>query len=76
MTNKHKIIVRGNIHMPWSPTDNDLKALNNYYDSPAFLADTNANFFDVLDFAYDQYHMHFKNIRIINSILLTSLIAV
>ena len=31
MTNKHKIIVRGNIHMPWSPTDNDLKALNNYY---------------------------------------------
>ena len=66
--NKYKIIVRGDIRMPWSPSDYDLQAMNCYYESPSFFADTRANIFDILDFAFDQYYTNFKNIRIIDSV--------
>ena len=68
MKSKYKIVVRGNIHMPWQPTDEDLRIMDCYYESPTFLADTNMDIFDIFDFAYEHYCMNFKNIRIIESI--------
>ena len=69
---KYKIIVRGDIRMPWPPSDIDLQIMDLYYESPVFTANKHTNIFDILDFAYDQYHMDFEGIRVINSVELVS----
>ena len=46
---KHcRIIVRGRIIMPWVPTDEDLKIMDCYYESPVFSVEPNMDIFDIL----------------------------
>lgn len=68
---KHcRIIVRGRIIMPWVPTDEDLKIMDCYYESPVFSVEPNMDIFDILDYAYDRYFMNFCSIRIVDSFTL------
>lgn len=62
------IIVRGRIIIPWIPTDEVLKLMGCYYESPVFPVDPNMDIFDILDYAYDRYFTEFHTIRIIESI--------
>ena len=68
---KHcRIIVRGRIIMPWVPTDEDLKIMGCYFESPIFSVAPDIDIFDILDYAYDRYFMEFQTVRIIESITL------
>lgn len=70
---KHcRIIVRGRIIMPWIPTDEDLKIMGCYYESPVFTVDPSKDIFDILDYAYDRYFTEFHTIRIVDSLELIS----
>ena len=65
-----RIIVRGRIIMPWIPTDEDLKIMGCYYESPVFSVEPNLNIYDILDYAYDRYFMNFCSIGIVDSFTL------
>lgn len=70
---KHcRIIVRGRIIMPWTPTDEDLKIMNCYFESPVFSVETDIDIFDILDYAYDRYFTDFSAIRIVDSLELVN----
>ena len=60
------IIVRVRIIMPWIPTDEDLKVMGCYYESPVFSVEPSMDIFDILDYAYDRYFMEFRTIRIVD----------
>ena len=62
--NRHKLIVRGKIIMPQKPTDDDLKIMDCFYESPAFCVDAKSNVCDILDLACDRYSADFQHIRI------------
>lgn len=62
--NRYKLIVRGKIIMPWKPTDDDLKIMDCFYESPAFCVDAKSNVCDILDLACDRYSADFQHIRI------------
>ena len=61
---RYKLIVRGKIIMPWKPTDEDLKIMDCFYESPAFCVDAKTDVCDILDFACDRYSADYQRIRI------------
>ena len=67
-----KIIVRGKIIMPWIPTDEDLKIMGCYYESPVFSVESDMDVFDILDYTYEKYFMDFRTIRIVDSLELVN----
>ena len=70
---KHcRIIVRGRIIMPWTPTDEDLKIMDCYFESSVFSVETDMDIFDILDYAYDRYFTDFSAIRIVDSLELVN----
>ena len=62
--NRYKLVGRGKIIMPWKPTDDDLKIMDCFYESPAFCVDAKSDVCDILDFAYDRFSADFQHIRI------------
>ena len=62
--NRYKLVVRGKIIMPWKPTDDDLKIMDCFYESPAFCVDAKSNVCDILDLACDRCSADFQHIRI------------
>lgn len=64
----YKVIIRGLIHMPWIPTDEDLKIMDCYYESPAFSAPAGMDIFDILDYAYDRFFPEFEKIRFVDTV--------
>lgn len=58
--------------MPWVPTDEDLKIMGCYYESPAFSVEPDMDIFDILDYAYDRYFTDFSAIRIVDSLELVN----
>ena len=64
----YKAVVRGEIYMPWQPTDVDLKIMGCYYESPIFSVAENMDNFDIIDYAYDTFFSEFKKVGIFNTL--------
>ena len=58
MIKQYILIVRDKIITPKPNTDETLKQLNCYYQSPVFTAEENLT---TIDFAIEKYHEHFKH---------------
>ena len=53
--NQYKLIVRCRINMGRPVTDNDLKALDCYHETPVFYADSNYEAIEIVDAAYELF---------------------
>lgn len=58
MTKQYILIVRNKISTSKPKTDETLKQLNSYYQSPIFTVENNLT---ALDSAIEKYHEHFKH---------------
>ena len=52
---KYKLIVRSQLLMGRSVTDNERKSLNCYYETPTFYANSNYEDVEIMDDAYEKF---------------------